>query len=419
MTSALLLLALAQDSVVNTSTLSSQGFAIAPSYAEPNRLAITPKLDGKIDTEEWDELAATESIKSYFQWEPTKIYVAATTSVEQEVLVSLDLKGDGWFMGGDNLELRVRWNGATPEVVARRMVNTPDQGPTWVDAPEYQASMNLAANTDGANWTVELAIVDPGMFPFALKPNTKIGVRVDAVSATDAPLEAFLPRTVPTLNLVWDRSSNMPEGLRWKTEYLGRSVMPGESIKIRYAFDGSEGLGLKRIEMRSEGFAKDTTASQGIPFPDFDRKWRAFVDYKTPIEKETPLGWKVARAVVYDQQDRPTIFQTSYEVSSPVRFDFDDAKVKSSMEQQVIRLSCYIRSNTTKRVNGVFKVIAPVGWEVESGSDKAFSLATPRASKRQSFALKVPAGYKGSTPFRLVAEMGEYRQEQTFWLIVQ
>src|SRR4051794_3660599 len=36
--------------------------------AEPMRIALTPKIDGKIDPEEWDALTAIDTANTYFQW---------------------------------------------------------------------------------------------------------------------------------------------------------------------------------------------------------------------------------------------------------------------------------------------------------------------------------------------------------------
>ena len=38
------------------------------SIAEPNRLAITPMLDGKLSAEEWDPFTSDEKVKTYLDW---------------------------------------------------------------------------------------------------------------------------------------------------------------------------------------------------------------------------------------------------------------------------------------------------------------------------------------------------------------
>src|SRR5258706_9110170 len=97
-----LLLALAQPV--------SSPFSAPLSVAEPDRLALTPKLDGKIDPEEWDELTS-QSAPTYLQWQPGAIHAAATLAKDQVMVVSLDLSNNGWLQGKDNVDVRVKWAG--------------------------------------------------------------------------------------------------------------------------------------------------------------------------------------------------------------------------------------------------------------------------------------------------------------------
>src|SRR4051812_13139307 len=54
-----------------------QPFIDREDIADLTRLALTPKLDGKIDTEEWDPFVQSNGMDTYFQWEPGKLYLAA------------------------------------------------------------------------------------------------------------------------------------------------------------------------------------------------------------------------------------------------------------------------------------------------------------------------------------------------------
>src|SRR5208283_2501321 len=94
-----------------------QPFVAPVVVKQTDRLALTPKLDGKIDPEEWDPFSSQGGLDTYFQWEPRKLHMAARVPVGQDLIVSLDLKGDGWLVGKDNVEVRVVWDGkvATPK----------------------------------------------------------------------------------------------------------------------------------------------------------------------------------------------------------------------------------------------------------------------------------------------------------------
>src|SRR5579862_6909494 len=65
------------------------GFSVAPTVVETQRIELTPKIDGKIDDEEWDPFSTSGPVKTYFQWEPGVIYAAATGPAGQDMLVSL------------------------------------------------------------------------------------------------------------------------------------------------------------------------------------------------------------------------------------------------------------------------------------------------------------------------------------------
>ncbi len=392
--------------------------SVPPAYTEPIRLAITPKIDGKLDPEEWD-LLSTGPCESYMEWEPGKIHVAAKLPIGQDAVISLDTKGDGWLQGADNIEVRVKWVGAAAELAVRRLDASLAAGPQWVDAGDLKAAAKVAGSVDGSNWIAEVTLADAGTRQLPSEAMTSCGVRVDAVPATETLEQPFLPRVMGMVRLQMDRGTNIPAGLQWKPEFKGRSVIPGEGIRIRMTFNGNDELGLKRVDLRTEGLAKDDTASRGFPFPTFDRKNRAFVDYETDIKAEAPGGWRVLRGTLTDAAGKVTLLQTSYEVAPPVSFDFEvPKKIASSADAQTLRLGAYIRSNTKKRVNGIFHIEPPQGWKVMSGNDKPFVIYNARGSKRQVFEISVPGGFKGAVPLKFVGEVGVQSIETVVWLYI-
>ncbi len=393
-------------------------FTVAPVVAETVRLAITPKLDGKLDEEEWDAFSSG-SCDSFLQWEPGKVHVAAKLPVGTDMVASLDLSGNGWLQGNDNVEIRVHMGASGPEVTARRLDATRPEGPTWTEAANVVGAAKAAAGVEGDKWSCEVTLADPGTQMLPKRSQATIGARVDAVAPADALAEAFIPRVVSLVTLAMDRGSNLPAGFTWEPEFKGRSVVPGESFRIRLTFKGTDDLAFKRIDMRTEGLAKNDTASMGLPFPIFDRKNRAFVDYNTDMPANSGTGWRVLRGVITDAAGKSTLMQTSYEVGAVVQFEFEmPKKLSSSAEAQKIRLATFIRSNTKRRVNGVFRIAESPTFTVENGNDKPFIIYNARGSKRQVFEINLPAGFKGALPLKLVAEVGTQVYEQTIWLNV-
>jgi len=391
-------------------------FSVAPIVSDTIRLSLSPKIDGKIQTEEWDAFAANP-IESFQQWEPGKVHAAARVPMGQDLLVSFDLRGDGWLQGNDNVEVRVKWNGTAPELTARRLDATRPEGPTWVDAPSIAGSSKVAAAVEGDKWVAELSLTDPGLALIPTKADAPIGMRFDAIAPTEAVAEAYLPRALGMVTLSMDRGANLPTGFKWAPEFKGRSVVPGESFRIRLTFNGTDMLDFKRIDMRTEGLAQNETNSLGLPFPAFDRKSRAFVDYETNVTPEAETGWRILRGTLTDGAGRTTIVQTCYEIGSLVQFDFEmPKKLQSSSEPQTLRLATFVRSNTKKRVNGVFRVGKSDVFSIDNGSDKPFVIYNARGSKRQVFEITIPGGFKGALPVDLIAEVGAQTYEQRVWL---
>jgi len=393
--------------------------SLAPTVVESNRLAITPKVDGKIEAEEWDLFAENAQTKSYFQWEPRRLHLAASAPAGQDIIVSIDTLGNGWLQGKDNLEVRIRQTSAGAEMRCRLLDNTGTQGPVWIDMPEVRAASKIATTADGAAWTAELTLRDAGALLLPEQSDKTVGVRIDAVSGGEPDAAPYLPRGMAMMKLVMDRGIGIPVGLTWKPEFKGRSVAPGESMRIRLGFNGSEGIYLKRIDMRTEGLAKNDTSVKGYPFPEFDKKFRSFVDYDTAVTDTAEEGWRVLRGTLIDASGNPIVVQTSYQIAPLIEFDFEQPKkIEGSSEPQTVRLAGYIRSNTRKRVTGLFRVAPPSGWDVESGNEKTFVIYQSRGSKRQVFEVKIPAGFRGAVPITLSADIGPNSVEQTFWVRV-
>lgn len=384
--------------------------------AQPARLAITPALDGKLQPEEWDELSDIEGGKTYFQWEPGTLHVAATVPMGRDVLISADMRADGWLMGQDNLEVRVRYNNGTPEVQTRVLDGTQVEGPVWRDGAAFQASSRAAAAADAGMWTLELTMRDPGKGMLIRDPARRMGIRIDAVPTEEGSYEAFLPRVMTMISLGLDRASAAPVGLTFKPEYKGRTVVPGESARVRLTFSGKPEAAIKRIEMRTEGLSRDVTGTVGLPFPAFDNKNRAFVDYETKVGKDAALGYRVIRATVTDADGKESVVQSSFEVAQAV--DFEIVPSASVTAGQKAKLVVYVRSNTLKRVDGVISLAPPAGWQVLSGNDEPFIIYSSRGSVRKVFEVMIPADAKGPTEIKARAVLGSRLAEGSLWLMV-
>lgn len=398
-------------------------FQGAPSFTSPMpiqelvRMPLTPRLDGRISEEEWDRFSVVDGVQTYFQWQPGELHAAATLPVDQDFVASFDFSGDGWLVGKDNLEVRVSWNGGSPKVHTRILDATDAGGPRWVATPAFDTAALVGAASNGSMWTPEFTLDDAGHDLLPIDSADSFALRLNGVSATSGSTDPLVPRSLAKVKLGWERESGLPEALKWKPEFQARSVVPGDSNRIRLTFSGSNELNLRRIEVRTEGLGRDYALGMQMPFPEFDGKGRAFVDYDTRIDDKAPLGYRLVRGTITDVNGRSGLVQGSYLVSPPVSFEMiPDKNLRSKPEEQKIRVGIYLKSHTSKRIDGVFLAEPPPGWTVLSGVGGSFLIYNSRGSSRKAIELRVPAGAKGSFPIAVSARIGLIEVKDTIWV---
>lgn len=382
---------------------------------EPNRLAMTPTIDGKISPEEWDPLTAGGDMKTYLDWEPGRIHLAARLPLGQDLVLSLDGENNGWLVGSDNLEVRVSYKDGKPSVAARGLAGGGEQGPHWFDVPGWEKAYVLSVSPETLYWTFELTLTDPGVDLLPTKPGT-VGVRVDEMPSSAPPAEPYVPRTMAPVNFVFDRAAGLQTGVTWRPQIRYRNWVPGDTIRIRHTFLGNNDLKLRRFDMRTEGVSQDFTTSTGVPFPDFDRKNRAFIDYVSLLGRDIPLGWYVQRSTLTSADGATAIIQTSFRAATLLDIDMPKQTVNAVPKTTVQRFSVFLHSNSSRRLDGILVVTPPDGWRVMRGSDRSFIIPNSRGTVRRTFELEIPANVTGVFQINLRADIGDKTVVQPAWL---
>ena len=93
--------------------------ALAQKPVDPVLLALTPVLDGRLDPEEWLPIEMSAGFAGYLQWEPGALHFAGVAPKDTDVVLYLDLSADGWLVGDDNREIRIRFDIGTAVATAR------------------------------------------------------------------------------------------------------------------------------------------------------------------------------------------------------------------------------------------------------------------------------------------------------------
>ena len=405
------------DTPKSTGT-SSQTFSSAFSVAELNRIALTPKIDGTIDEEEWDLLTSTADMKGYFQWEPGKLHIAGQVPAGHDLVASFDFGANGWLIGKDNLEVRLSSVDSKVTITCRVVDGTGISGPKWIDLPGMSLASTAATTTSGEVTTYEATIGDMGIGLLPTDAGSKLMLRLDDPETTEAPAPAYLPRTLSPVTLVLQRSAALPEGLHFNTEGVGRSVVPGESTKLRLTYNGNNAMKLQRLEMHSEGFAKNDTNQLAVPFPKFDDKGRSYVDYLTSVAEGSSAGYRLLKSTLTTADNISAVMESSYRVGPLVDFEIPRLVVPVAPLDRSIRYTFYAKSNSAHPVKGEVTVSVPEPLKVLNGADHKVNIVTARGRDRQTFEIFFPPNTSGTFPVKFAATLDGKKIEQVQYITI-
>jgi hypothetical protein len=393
-------------------------FSVAPVVASPDRLAMTPKIDGSISSEEWDPFSSVAGVSSFVQWEPGKLHFAGKVPKGSDLLISVDFGRDGWLVGRNNYEFRIGMRDGQPFTLGRLSDGTDVNGPRWVDLPGLAAASVVAATSDSVSTTYEATFADPGMGIYPTEPGERIALRCDAVPSGSAPIEAYVPRVLAPVKLGFTRDAGLPESVKYAPEGQGIHIYPGQAGKVRLTFQGKQGVKLDTLSLRTEGEGRAVTNQLTTPFPLLDNKGRAFVDYNTNVAPTATEGWRVLRGELSSSDGVPGILETSYRISPLVDCDLIRTDLRTQDVDRSERIGFYVESNSLKNVFGKVTVEVPEPFRSLNGNVKTFSLSQ-KGKMRRAFDIYVPAKIDGSFAIVFHIEAGNVRYDQIGYITVR
>lgn len=387
---------------------------------DPLRLAISPIRDGVVMDQEWDLLSETANGPTFFQWEPGKIHLGAKPKPGQEVVMSLDMNGDGWLVGDDNLEIRVRMDGEEPKAEVRQLDASDRSGPVWVVPRLMPNSVQVAAKNSSSYWNLEATVLAQG-FSKEIKEDSRVGVRIDMVVAGTDVGPAYIPRNMGFTRLRFDKSRNLFSGLVWHPGIKNRNVARLDPLNFRFDFNvEGDCPTLQSIDVVGEGYARDAINQVTIPFPAADRRGRAIVDYSSEIKNEAVGGYRVLRATVLAADGRIAQIRTSFRISDLLDFDFGmPTTVRYSEEAQVIKGEVTLRSQGEGRINGKFMMKLPDTWSGRRGQEEEFLIYFSRGNAKVVCEYSIPGGASGVYPIVLTAKVGEHEIQKVVYVTVR
>lgn len=385
---------------------------------DPLRLVITPKMDGRFEDEEWDRLSSSGGVESAMQWEPGILYLGTRAPRGKDVVWSLDMNGDGWLVGRDNLEIRIIWTDSGPVASARLVDATDRDGPVWKREPLLDGMLAVAAGADGDSWVAEAKLI--GLYLPAIADGSRMGVRCNAVPAGEATPDAFVPRNTTVTTLRWDRNRALPFGVEWLSEYKARSVVPGGTFKVRLNFiNPAKNARFDKIEMRCLGFLRAGTSESTKPFPSWGRRGRTFVDFETGIAADATIGYRAMQGRLTSDLGESWVY-SSFLVAPTVMFDVNlPQDTVQSKDSQIIRGSVWIRSQVNRRIDGLFTLDCPSEYTISRGNSKRVIIYQSRGAIRVPLEIIIPQNAVGAIPLTFKVRIGSEIVQQTGLLAVR
>ena len=322
------------------------------------------------------------------------------------------MKSDGWIIGDDNLEVTVTQEG----VKVRRLIQDIQAGGRWQDEPLIEQAILCKTEASENGYTFELRWV--GLDKASFQKGQKFNVRMEAREANGPEVMAFMPRFTAPVELALDRATGLPEGMSWAPDHKVRSVVPGEQIKLRLTFVNKGESGVGRLDLRTLGFASLFTSSHQTPFPAFDKKKRAFVDYQAVVANGAPLGYTRLAAKLEKPDGNVATIESSYQISDILTI-LPNMRVEKGQAgtPRIIKGEVKLQSNTSESLKGKMFFDLPEGWALTKGHDSGFGIYRERGQIKMGIELVSPDGLRGLQAIPIRIQIGEKTITTTEYLV--
>lgn len=381
---------------------------------ELRRLALSPQLDGVMQPEEWEPLSTGGGLPAFFQWEPGKLHWAGTAPRGKAITLSLDLSGDGWLRGRDNLEIRVFIKEEGPTFTVRLLdASTPAY--TWLNGSVPPGAIRFEARPSGEQWTLE-ATLEVG--PEVAKEGRTVGVRVETEDGAGEPRTGTEMRSLANVTLNFDSHKLLPAGITWRPVIANRTIAVVDPLRLSYnlqrQFDGPKPI---KYEFRAEGLAAEDIGIIQQPLADFDGRNQNRFEIMSPIRRQARPGWRIVRAKLYDATGDAFVLRSSVRIAPLIDITANAPPVVRPGSRWRGRLT--LQSNSLNRMEGIVRIEAPMGWTVHSGQETRFRISGARGRAESRFDIEIPATAVGEYYLVVTAVIGDSEVRQPIAVLVE
>ncbi len=381
-------------------------FRERPRYpSDSQRLKRTPVVDGVLGDGEWDPFYTITDgpIKGtvYCNWDDNFLYLAARTDGAANVLFDLDLNGDGWLRGADNVEIVIgsAANGGTPTVSARLLdaSNTKDT-PVWNETAIDPKTIVVAEKLVNGTQILEIAIPKNTA---SLQPRAGQNIGLRAEFLAPGLVTAFMPTAPFEPHLLLDASLSVARvtavaGINPRLTLSDLKCIAGQKLfaTLELTNQTDQNVSVKSVLWTGTGVsanAVNTLREVTIkPIPGLKKEK---LNYQTLLPENLAVGSYMLTVTADLEGGKQVSSAAAFTVVEAVQVQMtSDPQPVAVAGQTKLTVDVDVMSAVPDHFRGDVELnVVPSGWIVDGGKKRSLYIDREDARRSARFMLKLPS----------------------------
>lgn len=390
-------------------------FRERPTYpTDSQRLRRTVQLDGVLSDGEWDPFYTVTGgpIKGtiYCNWDDNFLYLAARTEQPAVILFDVDMGGDGWLRGADNLELVI---GSVPEsgnpALVARLLNAANSkdAPAWNETATDTRTIQVAGKAVNGTQFIEIAI-PKNTASLVLRPGATLGLRAEflppGLPSAYLPTQPFEPHLLLDAMLVESRAlpaSGVLPRLTLSDHKCVATQKLFATLELRNQRDLT--VPIRSVTWTGQGNSINAVNTiRSVNVPSIPGLKTLKLKYDTVLPPDLAPGSYTLLVTVDLEDGKQVQSAATFTVVEPLQAQISsDPQPVEIVGQTKLQLNVDVYSAVPNHFRGDVEIISmPAGWELEGGKKRSVGIDREDARRVTRYNFKLPSTTQaGDYPF--------------------
>jgi hypothetical protein len=390
-------------------------FRERPKYpTDPQRLRRTVQIDGVLSDGEWDPFYTVTDgpIKGtiYCNWDDNYLYLAARTDQPATILFDVDMGGDGWLRGADNLEVVVGsvQEGGSPALAARLLdASSSKDAPTWNDKSTDTKTFLIAGKVTAGTQFIELAI-PKNTASLVLRPGANIGLRAEFLPpgppSAYTPTQPFEPHLLLDATLV-DARIQAAAGINPALSLSDKKCIAGQKLfaTLELLNQRDQPAPVRAVTWQGVGNSLNAVNTSRVvnvvPIPPMKT---LKLKYDTLLPADLAPGSYTLAVTAELMDGRQVHSEATFAVVEPLQVQMaSDPNPVDIVGPTKLMVNVDIYSAVPDHMRGdVELTVSPAGWEIKGNKKRGIYVDRQDRNTVAQYELKIPANTPaGDYPF--------------------